>query len=119
LAFDHTLVYATGGVAFTSFRNTVVAIAGTDGDWRDKTGWTVGGGIEYAINDHWSVRTEYRYDDYGSYSQNLLNSAGGVYDARHRETVQRVEAGFSYKFNSTAPTMPNFVPPPANSPAAK
>jgi outer membrane immunogenic protein len=82
----------------------VVNAAGTDGDWRDKTGWTVGGGVEYAIDPHWSVRAEYRYDDYGSYSQNLVNTTAMVYDARHRETMQRVEAGFSYKFNTTAPT---------------
>jgi outer membrane immunogenic protein len=107
-AIDHTLIYATGGAAFTSFRNLVTAAGGVDGDWIDVGGWTVGGGVEYAINDHWSIRAEYRYDDYGHFNNNLANSTGGLYDARHHETMQRVEAGFSYKFNSTPPTMPVF-----------
>lgn len=108
-AVDHTLFYATGGVAVTSFRNLTTAVAGADGDWTDKAGWTGGGGVEYAVNDHWSIRAEYRYDDYGHFNNNLANNTGGLYDARHHETVQRVEGGFSYKFNSTPPTMPVFA----------
>ena len=102
-AIDRVLIYATGGLAFTSFRNQTWSTAGVDGDWVDKGGWTVGGGAEYAIDPHWSVRAEYRFDDYGGFGENLANSAGGIYDARHRETVQRVEAGFSYRFSSSGP----------------
>lgn len=115
-AFDHILVYTTGGVAFTSFRNLTATATGVDGDWLDKVGWTVGAGAEYAIDDHWSVRAEYRYDDYGSYSEVLANSTGGVYDARHRETVQRIAAGFSYKFGSATPLSPEATEAPLEAP---
>ena len=30
-------------------------------------GWTAGGGVEYAIDNNWSVRAEYRYTDFGRY----------------------------------------------------
>ena len=30
-----------------------------------RAGWTLGGGVEYAVNPHWSVRGEYRYTDFG------------------------------------------------------
>ncbi len=29
-------------------------------------GWTVGAGLEYAITDHWTFKTEYLYVDLGS-----------------------------------------------------
>jgi opacity protein-like surface antigen len=31
-------------------------------------GWTVGGGVEYAINRNWTIRGEYLYADYGDLS---------------------------------------------------
>jgi len=40
------LVYATGGLAFADF---------------DNLGWVAGGGLEYALSDHWTVGAEYLY----------------------------------------------------------
>ena len=31
-------------------------------------GWTVGGGVEHAVNSRWSVVAEYKYVDFGSRS---------------------------------------------------
>ena len=30
-----------------------------------RVGWTLGAGVEYAVNNHWSLRAEYRYTDFG------------------------------------------------------
>jgi outer membrane immunogenic protein len=71
------LLYATGGVAFTDFKfessyadNAIDATfpGGTGvGNLSDvRTGWTVGGGGEWALTGNWSVKAEYLYLDFGS-----------------------------------------------------
>lgn len=72
-AWDRWLLYATGGLAYgrSKYAATVdltdivfpVAFAAT------KTGWTVGGGMEYGAWGAWTIRAEYLYYD--------LNAASG------------------------------------------
>ena len=66
--FDSALIYATAGTAFTSGTATVTPPgAGTSGTFSDTwIGWTLGGGVEYAVNDMLSVKGEYAYSDYGT-----------------------------------------------------
>jgi outer membrane immunogenic protein len=60
-ALNAMLFYFKGGVAFISERDTVnspfFATASTGTETRG--GWTVGGGLEYAFDPHWSARLEY------------------------------------------------------------
>jgi opacity protein-like surface antigen len=54
-----TLVYATGGVAWST-----VSIPGVDTlpANQTKNGWVAGGGVEWKPwDDHWSIRAEYLY----------------------------------------------------------
>lgn len=105
-AVDRALFYATGGAAFGDLRNTYVNnfTGATDQFSHTRVGYTVGGGVEYAFTNNLSVRVEYRYTDYGSFTDNLANSTGGGVNIRHRETNNRVQAGFSYKFNTFSPS---------------
>ena len=74
-AFGRLLPYATGGVAFGSFNSDaqlfgidldgVTQFAASGAKSATRVGWTLGGGVEYAINNHWSARAEYRYTDFG------------------------------------------------------
>jgi outer membrane immunogenic protein len=41
-----------------------VCFSGSEDDTR--TGWTVGGGFEYALSDKWSFKTDYKFVDLGS-----------------------------------------------------
>jgi outer membrane immunogenic protein len=62
-AIDRFLPYVTGGLAVA--HNTVSA---TDGDLEDDAvqfGWTIGAGIEVAIDERWSFSVEYLYADMG------------------------------------------------------
>jgi outer membrane immunogenic protein len=79
-AMDRSLFYVTGGLAvgqvkfsqvneWQSSLGTVVDMAAIN---RTKTGWTVGGGLEQALNNNWSVRAEYLYTDLGSVSSTTL-----------------------------------------------
>jgi len=98
-AFDRTLIYATGGVAFASICHGYLGSALVPGSATltdSRVGWTVGGGVEYAVTQNWSLRAEYRYTDYG----NISDFPGTVVLPRiHHETDNRVQAGFSYKFD--------------------
>ena len=71
------LLYGTGGVALTdlgvknalaSSNPPVAQGAGSASGW--VTGWTIGGGAEWALSRHWTVRAEYLYLDFGKVTAN-------------------------------------------------
>ena len=103
VAVDRALFFATGGAAFATFRNTyndgigdVATLTNT------RVGYTVGGGIEYAFTNTVSLRAEYRFEDFGRYTQTFAAAGGGVpVNFSHRDTENQVTAGFSYKFDTT------------------
>jgi len=74
-AFCRWLPYITGGLAIGDidydqainqfFRGTrFFEEAGSTSE--TSVGWMVGGGLEYALTDHWKVRAQYQYIDLGS-----------------------------------------------------
>lgn len=73
-AFCKWLPYVTGGLALgdIDFNQHVNAYDFTShqGGRTDDTnaGWMVGGGLEYALTNHWRVRGQYQYVDLGSAS---------------------------------------------------
>ena len=105
IAIDRALFYATGGAAFAAFTDNFASPTGFDTFTHTRVGYTVGGGVEYAINPNFALRAEYRYSDFGTY-----NSVSGTsflpntVNIRERVTIQRVQAGFSYKFDSVTGT---------------
>ena len=104
------LIYGTGGFAYgnvdysanTNFDNGVTYPV----DFTEtKTGWTAGGGVEYALTNHWTVRAEYLHYDLGDEhrTQNQLVSGvpqGPPFFVRYNfETSgEIVRAGFNFKF---------------------
>ena len=64
------LLYATGGFAFGGAKATTLLtfplVTFTGKESGTKIGWTAGGGLEYAVGDHWSAKLEYLYYDIGS-----------------------------------------------------
>lgn len=70
IARPDLLLYATGGLAVTKLKVSYTysdSFGGSSSGSASstKTGWTVGGGIEWAFNTHWTVRAEYLYLDFG------------------------------------------------------
>jgi len=110
------LFYVTGGLAFANvkygysnpinFANTAFAVgAGSYSFSSVRTGWTLGAGLEYAFNNNWSARIEYRYTDFGSFT----NSTGALpvtmwsnENIKHKLTEQAVRVGITYKFGGPA-----------------
>ena len=111
-ATSSLLVYATGGLAWGSVTSGYHADLGSLGNFNDSTtnsqmGWALGGGVEYAITDQLSFKTEYLYVDLGS--QKAMNedlaAAVGASDQGsavltiHQDiAIQTVKAGINYRF---------------------
>jgi len=62
-AADRWLPYVTGGAAFGDIKAAIPGFAGVD---TTKAGWTVGAGVEFAINGPWTAKLEYLYVDLGN-----------------------------------------------------
>ena len=71
-AFDRFMPYVTGGAAFGNIKTDIAGIGSADDT---KTGWTVGGGVEYGLGGPWGIKAEYLYVDLGSGGSVLGSSA--------------------------------------------
>ena len=102
IAFDRALFFATGGVAFASFRNNYNDGVGDFASiTTTRAGYTVGGGVEYAFTPNWSLRAEYRYEDFGRYTQFFAApNLGANVNISHHDTENIATVGFSYKFDT-------------------
>lgn len=94
-AFDRTLIYGTGGLAFGSVENQYLdGPANSFSEKNTKLGWTVGAGLEQSITDHWSAKFEYQYIDLRDqtidYGANSNTTFGNTFNA--------VKIGMNYKF---------------------
>jgi outer membrane immunogenic protein len=79
-AWDRTLLYATGGVAWANNQVTVAVTSGPFfaglSDSKFHVGGTIGAGVEYAFTPYLSGKAEYRYTAYGS--ESYFGNLGGV-----------------------------------------
>jgi len=101
-AVNQYLIYAKGGAAFTSERNEVITTTGrvAESATTTQTGWTVGAGVEYAINPNWAARLEYDFVDVPSHGV-ILVLAGtpiGEQAASVDFTIHKLVVGVNYRF---------------------
>lgn len=99
-AWDHMLVYGTGGFAWANLRNafyTPLAPAINGTRTATLTGWTAGGGIEYALTPSWIMGVEYLYADLGR--ENFTFNGPTSVNLR----THTVRGRLSYKFNWASP----------------
>jgi outer membrane immunogenic protein len=66
---------------------------------QSRTGWTVGVGLEYAVTPNWFLRAEYRYANFGSFTQATPFTFVPGSSVSHHETENAERAGVSYKFD--------------------
>jgi outer membrane immunogenic protein len=129
-AFGSFLPYLTGGVSVTNLRAnfTFTDTFGSAIETANKTstqlGWSVGSGLEWAMNDNWSFKGEYLYTDYGRISTrgSVLTALGTSFPSstfNHSADLQvhAIRVGFSYRFAAPTPPpaarTPVAAPPPA------
>ena len=90
--WDRWLPYITGGAAFGGIKMTsATAVSET----KTKLGWTLGGGVEYAVMNNWTAKIEYLYADLGTTSCSVA-TCGVATDVSFKESI--VRAGLNYRF---------------------
>jgi outer membrane immunogenic protein len=95
------LFYGTGGAVFANVKlnvlNTIPA-AGTSAISvsSERTGWTLGGGIEAALGGNWTAKVEYLYFDLGSISASVPPPVTSFVTSEVRDHVVRF--GLNYRF---------------------
>ncbi|SFI16655.1 outer membrane beta-barrel protein [Bradyrhizobium sp. Gha] len=87
------LLYGTGGIAFQNFSSsatcqtsltdpvcgpTAIPVFATVTNSTTRMGWTAGVGIDAKIFENWMLRAEYRYSDFGTWSNSLPLVSPGV-----------------------------------------
>jgi outer membrane immunogenic protein len=98
-AFDRLLVYGKGGVAFAEDKSSLNDTSGgTASTSMVRTGWTAGGGVEYALSENWTAKLEYDYLGFGSQALNLPTPTFPAYAPNASLNVQEVKAGVNFKF---------------------
>jgi outer membrane immunogenic protein len=121
------LVYATGGFAYGGENITdnmrVTNAAGTVVEQfpfstsSTKTGWTVGGGLEWMFAHSWSIRAEYLYVQLDANGGQVLNTAvlgpsALATDAMRldtgRDKLNIVRVGLDYKFDWAGPVVARY-----------
>ena len=108
---NRLMIYATGGVAYGGGSANFSAFDSTTGSFwtgnpsSTRVGWTIGGGLEYAITNNITIKGEYLYADLGSTSfssvGNLASAAffpGVVVSGKYDYNASIFRAGVNYKF---------------------
>jgi len=105
-ALDCTLYYAKAGPAWghsTFDHNFAGAAVGTVASSDvDRWGWTIGGGVEHALTDKWSIVGEYKYVDLGSASVSFADVPAALAPVAREAINQRYQVltlGMNYKLN--------------------
>jgi len=66
-------------------------------------GWTVGGGVEWAINPRWTAKVDYSYSDFGSIQTAGTSSIPGEFYRQHIDvTAHALKLGVNYRFGGPA-----------------
>jgi outer membrane immunogenic protein len=101
-----TLIFAKGGLGFarakswTTFEapNTPFFINNIT-DRHMYWGWMIGGWVEHALNNHWSIKVEYNYMDFDAENVRSCNTAVPFCEvAQFQQHLHLVKAGINYRF---------------------
>ncbi len=110
LAFDRFLVYGTGGVAFASVKvtdqidfrpNGAPSLGAPGASSNTRTGYALGGGVEYAFTNNWTVKAEYLYVDLGktNYSHGAVTGVPtSNVELSNKTKLNIARIGVNYKF---------------------
>jgi outer membrane immunogenic protein len=92
-AMDRLMPYVTGGVAYGEVEANATGFRGRS-DMR--AGWTLGGGIEFALSAPWTAKLEYLYVDLGDFACGRACGGAAPDNVEFRSHI--VRAGLNYRF---------------------
>jgi len=108
---NRLMIYGTGGVAYGGGNSQFTAFDNTTGSfWNgnpssSRVGWTIGGGVEYAVTNNITIKGEYLYADLGSSHFNSIGNAASAIAFPGVSVAGKIDynasifrAGVNYKF---------------------
>jgi outer membrane immunogenic protein len=102
LVQPNVLLYVQGGAAWTSWDINAINGSGVqvgEISGGNRTGWTVGGGLEWMFLPHWSTFLEYNYMGFGTRSATTTACGlGTCANISAKSDLQTVLVGLNYKF---------------------
>lgn len=117
---NNWLFYGTGGLALghVKFSNTTTlvtdyvgapanvttSVATSLSDSTTRVGFALGGGVETALSDRWTVKAEYLYLDFGSHT--FLAGTGSDTTVKLHDHILRV--GINYKLGTDDPSVAKY-----------
>ena len=112
------LAYVKGGIAWANTNVSALAIPVTAESANiTRTGYTVGGGVEWKFAPGWSVFTEYNYLDFGTKTSDLYSTGlvggfganGAIADGvALRLRSQQLLVGVNYRFDWANPVVAKY-----------
>jgi outer membrane immunogenic protein len=104
MTFDRMLLYVTGGGAWV--RNEFTYNSGVvDSVKQNRTGWTVGAGIEYGLSPNWSIAAQYNFIDLGD-KDIVFNNNG--FTATADQEVHLATVRLNYRFGGGGPIVARY-----------
>lgn len=107
------LFYATGGWTYGKVTTDLIlslpaapALAGSFS--QNKSGWTVGGGIEAQLLGNWTGKLEYLYMDLGTVAGNVTSAAGRIAGFSSEVHDHIVRVGLNYKLDWAGPVVAKY-----------
>ncbi len=107
-AYDRWMFFVQGGSASTRVDSTYAADFipfGGAFTWagsksKNRFGWTVGGGLEYALSQNWFLRGEYLYVDFGdfTYESYTANNPTQIWQTEVDTSFHVARIALSYRF---------------------
>jgi outer membrane immunogenic protein len=95
------LVYAKGGGAWVRDNYTLTDVTGTTltAASTNPSGWTIGGGIEWAVAGNWTAFAEYNYLDFGTRGVSFTsNTSGLTFPINIKQNINSFSFGINYRF---------------------
>jgi outer membrane immunogenic protein len=101
MAWERWLLYVKGGAAWAADRFSAVGtFGGVPFDLQGletRLGWTVGGGLEWAFWNDWSLKLEYDYYGLGTRSVTFIDANTGISGPENiRQNIQLVTLGLNF-----------------------
>lgn len=100
LAFSRSLIYVTGGWAVARLSNEWGFVATTPrfSYQETRSAGVIGGGIEYMLTQHWTVRVEGLYANFGTSPISTISGFGGNYQSKFTNSLSVVRSALNWKW---------------------
>jgi outer membrane immunogenic protein len=103
-AWNTLLLYGKGGAAWVhnKYGGTFPGLGQVTSGSETRTGWLIGGGLEYAFTRNWTAFVEYDYIGLGTHTTTItcINPAFcvGTAQASIKQNLSLAKVGINYKF---------------------